>query len=629
MKNRVVRLLLLGLSIGGLGARFASGSERVCAGSAFRGGAGHSAFYCGEPVASLSGVRWRFETEGPVRSSPVVAENVLYFGSADQRLYALDAASGRELWRFAADGGIGSSPAVAGDLVFFESGDRFVHAVEKRTGAERWRFAIGKDLPFDGGFDYHESSPLPDRGGLYVGGGDGGIYALDAASGRLRWRFQTGGRVRSSPSSADGVVYVGSMDGVLYALDETSGKLRWKHATEGASLDLAKWGFDRRSINSSPAVADGVVTFGSRDAHQYALDARTGKLLWRLGHPVAFTPDHAELAWVEGAPAIADGVTYVGSSDGHFVNAVELRSGRELWRHATPGRVLSSPAIAGNLLYVGGDDGAIFALDRGDGHLVWSYSTPEMVYSSPVVAGGVVYAGSDDGALYALAEAKSGGPFLPWKSVYFDDKLSGWIHGGKAVADGLQAAGYQLLDAATLPGFLAARSADRVASVVVFASDQAPAAVTAGGEGKPSPIDAFLRSGGRIVWIGIYPFSLKFDEATGKPSGVDPSLTKKILGVGPEAMSPGSIEEVASLATAEGREWGLPPTGIASMPVDPRDVTIVLARDSQGLANAWVKALGRGQFVRLWGRQRPLRDLEWLRRIAEHGLAPGQAEGAR
>jgi outer membrane protein assembly factor BamB len=588
--------------------------------ASFRAGGDHAGVYSSSPIRRIAGARWRFQTRGPVRSSPAVAGGVVFVGSGDHHLYALEEGTGKEIWRFETGGPVDSSPAVSGDTVYFEGGDAQVYAVNRRDGRERWRFSLGKDLPFTWGYDYHHSSPVVEGERLFIGGGDGYLYALSTSTGKLRWRFSAGGRIRSSPAAAGGVVYCASMEGVFYALDADSGKLRWKYETEGATIDLSKWGFDRRSIYSSPSIARGIVTFGSRDAHQYALDARTGRLLWRFGHPVAFTPDHAELAWVEGSPAIADGISYVGSSDGHFVNAIDLKSGREIWRHATPGRVLSSPAVAGEFVYVGGENGEFFALDRKDGHLAWSYPTPEMVYSSPSLADEFVFFGCDDGAVYALSDRQEGSRFLPWRTVYWDEKLSGWFKGGAVLNGYLKSEGYASLDAAALPQFLRDRIEDGVASVVVFASDQPPSALTEAAAGETPLIRRYLEAGGRVVWAGVAPFSLKFDESTGKKTGIDPALTRKVLGVGRESMTPADVDEVGALATAKGQEWGLPPAGIASMPVDPKDVTTVLASDDNGQANAWIKEFGGGRFIRIWGRQRPLANLESVRKIAEHEL---------
>jgi hypothetical protein len=54
-------------------------------------------------------------------------------------------------------------------------------------------------------------------------------------------------------------------------------------------------------------VANGVVYFGSLNYKMYALDAKTGTLLW------SYATDY----WIVTSPAVADGMVYVGSNDGH------------------------------------------------------------------------------------------------------------------------------------------------------------------------------------------------------------------------------------------------------------------------------------------------------------------------
>ncbi|HEV2108846.1 MAG TPA: PQQ-binding-like beta-propeller repeat protein, partial [Thermomicrobiales bacterium] len=83
---------------------------------------------------------WRFQTGDAVRSSPVMADGVIYVGSNDGSLYALDAETGEERWRFTTDGPISGSAAVAEGAVYLASGDGYAYAVDAETGEERWRF---------------------------------------------------------------------------------------------------------------------------------------------------------------------------------------------------------------------------------------------------------------------------------------------------------------------------------------------------------------------------------------------------------------------------------------------------------------------------------------------------------
>ena len=73
--------------------------------------------------------------------------------------------------------------------------------------------------------------------------------------------------VNSSPAVANGVVYVGSDDNNVYALNASTGALLWSYTTGS-------------TVVSSPAVANGVVYVGSSDDNVYALNASTGALLW-------------------------------------------------------------------------------------------------------------------------------------------------------------------------------------------------------------------------------------------------------------------------------------------------------------------------------------------------------------
>ena len=82
---------------------------------------------------------------------------------------------------------------------------------------------------------------------------DTGISLSNVASTGLYWSATTGGAVDSSPAVANGVVYVGSDDAKVYALNATTGATLWTVTT--GSL-----------VPSSPAVANGVVYVGSWDA---------------------------------------------------------------------------------------------------------------------------------------------------------------------------------------------------------------------------------------------------------------------------------------------------------------------------------------------------------------------------
>ena len=560
----------------------------------FRGGpAHHGVYHGGGPT--LLGLAWRASTDGDVVSSPAIAAGEVFIGSGDGGLYAFDLATGARRWRYDAASAVSSSPAVGGGLVYAEARDGSIFAVDAATGVRRWRVTTGKELPLPWGHesgDHFLSSPAYVDGMIVVGAGDGGIYALDAATGRKKWRAQTEGRVRASPAIANGRVYAGSYDGRVYCYDLTSGALRWRYETEGVTLKSGSYGFDRRSIQSSPAVEDGVVYVGARDGFLYALGADDGKLRWRVDH---------KISWIITSPAVSEHVVYDGSSDAHFAQALDS-SGAERWRFGADVPVWSSPAVADDLVYFGDAAGRVHAVDRATGKERWMFRTGATVFSSPVVAGDLVVVGSTDGGVYALRTGN--GPPIK-RAVFFDSAYlkAATVRQPDLTARYLANRGYQSVDAVALERFLTDRIADRAPSVVVFAIDQPPPSIVSAPLSE-SLLRRYLDAGGKVVWTGKPPLIFPIDLATGGApplSSMNWSAPNELLGVPHDA----AIFDMRGVrATATGSRLGLPPRWRDSWSVAPAGVTTVLGLDEWGLAAAWIKRYGAkagSGFVRVPG----------------------------
>ena len=165
-----------------------------------------------------------------------------------------------------------------------------------------------------------------------------GVYNTD-----IKWLFKSGGQIRSRPRVSGGTVYVGS-DGDLgtpglYAISIETGEELWVFPTENG-------------VQSSPALADELLYFGSRDKKFYALDERTGEEVWRFE-----TGD-----WVDADPVVAGTTVIFGSRDDN-VYALDIKTGAEIWRFSAGNEIVSSPAVAGELVYVGSNDANLYALD--------------------------------------------------------------------------------------------------------------------------------------------------------------------------------------------------------------------------------------------------------------------------
>lgn len=408
----------------------------------FRGGPAHLGTSDAAPREAPR-VKWRFPTGDRVISSPVWSDGVVYFGSDDGHVYAVTAATGRQLWMTRTNGPVSSTPAVSGGIVYATSYDGRLYALDARTGERRFTFRTQGERRFEAKglhgfqparqtffdpFDVYLSSPAVADGVVYFGSGDGRVYAVDAASGQERWHAQTGDVVHASPAVAGGVVHVGSWDGDLYALDAATGRERWRFQGGRDELIHNQVGFQ-----SSAAVADGVVYVGCRDSKLYALDAATGKERWRYDN---------EGSWVVGSPAVANGRVYFATSDSRKFHVLDAATGKALASQTAGSYMFSSPTLAGDVVVTGVVNGTLEARDATSGALLWSYeiaaskgpagrvlnpdrtfdgpllyssswgvdpiagfvrqSAVGSILSTPLVAGGLVLFGSTDGALYAL-----------------------------------------------------------------------------------------------------------------------------------------------------------------------------------------------------------------------------------
>jgi outer membrane protein assembly factor BamB len=301
--------------------------------------------------------------------SPAVANGVVYFGSYDGNVYALDASTGAKLWSYGPIGGGGpsSSPAVANGVVYIGSFSGNVDALDASTGALLWSFPTE---------DMMSSSPTVVNGVVYIGSYDGNLYALNDSTGAKLWSFGTSGTVYGAAAVVNGVVYFIADEATadVYALNASTGAKLWSYTT-GDSMAF------------SPAVANGVVyldtiNFTTVSGALYALNASTGAKLWSYVTGPAYE-----------APAVANGIVYVTGGEDFNVYALNASTGAKLWSYPSQYGG-ASPAVANGVVYVGLTYGSMYALNASTGAELWSYIQSNVSFSAPVVVNGTLYVGA-------------------------------------------------------------------------------------------------------------------------------------------------------------------------------------------------------------------------------------------
>ena len=205
--------------------------------------------------ANTDKIKWSFNANAAINSSPILVGNQLVF-AAGGNLFSLNATNGSTDWTYTG-GTFLSSPAISGDNIFIGSDDNNLHVVSLKTGTLKWQFLTG---------GFVQSSPISIGGNVIFGSNDEYLYCVDTAAKKERWKFKTDDRIISSPLMYGQNVYFGSYDYYFYALNIIDGSLKWRYKTQ-------------KLIKSSPISYQGAIFFGSYDKMMYAMDT-SGFLLW-------------------------------------------------------------------------------------------------------------------------------------------------------------------------------------------------------------------------------------------------------------------------------------------------------------------------------------------------------------
>ncbi len=208
-----------------------------------------------------------------------------------------------------------------------------------------------------------------DVNAIYAPNADNNLYAVDF-SGKLLWTFATGGPLWAAPVSDPGCscVFIPSMDHHIYSVDAASGQQNWKSEDLGGS------------VVGTPAYADGALYVGTFASEMVAVDAASGKILWR-------TPT---TGWVWGGPRYQDGKLYFGDLTGN-IYALDAASGTVDWKTQPDGPISDAPLLTSDGLYFSTQSGSLVAVDLA-GAIRWTQPVGGKLHTSPASAGDLILA---------------------------------------------------------------------------------------------------------------------------------------------------------------------------------------------------------------------------------------------
>jgi outer membrane protein assembly factor BamB len=320
-------------------------------------------------------VLWKFSTKDSIEGAPAIAGGIVYVGSFDEYLYALDLADGKEKWKYKA-GPIKASPAVRGGLVYVGNADGMFHCVDAAKGEKRWTFEAEGEITSGANF----------AGDLILFGcHDETLYCL-TTDGKEKWKFKTQGPVYGSPTLAGGKTFVAGCDSKLHVLDVATGK-------EERSVDLGG------QTGATGAVIGDHFYIGTMTNQFDAIDWKKGSVVW------SFQSDERPQAFYSSA-AVTEQFVLTGSRD-RRLHALDRKTGKEAWSFATQGKVDGSPVVASKRVYVPSLDGNLYVLALADGKQLDKIPLDGPILGSPAIAGGRLVIGSTKGTVYCFGAKRA------------------------------------------------------------------------------------------------------------------------------------------------------------------------------------------------------------------------------
>lgn len=174
-------------------------------------------------------------------------------------------------------------------------------------------------------------------------------------NGHKAWKITiAGNRPLATVAYEDGLIFLGGGYGSyeFYALDAETGKIIWRFKTGDDGPTAA-------------VVKNGYVIFNTESCIIYVLKAKTGEKVWEkwLGDPLMSQPAVDEENVF---------MAYPGNDGSHYLACMKLKTCKDIWNAKIAGDLISAPVIYRGSVYITCFDGTVYRYDKTNGKLIWS-----------------------------------------------------------------------------------------------------------------------------------------------------------------------------------------------------------------------------------------------------------------
>ena len=306
-----------------------------------------------------------------ITTGAAVSGNLVMFGDAGGKLYALDTSTGSYRWSVTTEGASAVGiPAVDGNSAVFALLDGHIVCVRISDGETLWTYEPEYDESKTEGL---ADGPIIAEEKVFASFSGGELRALDLKNGRLIWRYTAEQGLRTAPAYANGLVLLGEYNGLFSMINAKSGK-RLNGGGAGGAVN-------------TPAVNAGNVYYSAWDGSVHAVKIKDVIPLWdaQVGEPITT------------APVIADGLIVVCTAMGKII-ALDEKNGSILWRYDSEGGDSGvRPSIRNGRVLAGTGSDKLIVLNANTGKLLNSTDNAHPLST----AGSTKLYYTSDGGLYA------------------------------------------------------------------------------------------------------------------------------------------------------------------------------------------------------------------------------------
>lgn len=232
----------------------------------------------------------------------------------------------------------------------------------------------------------------------------GDITSLNTSDGTQLWQTNVESPIRIGATTHDGKAYALTVSNELIALDIATGKILWRH--QGINEFSAILG------GANPTISGSTVICAYSSGEYYALNAKTGEILWSDTLIAALRSDTvSSITHIVANPVVDNDAVFVISHGGKMVST-DIKTGNRNWQQNIGS--IHTPLSVGGFLFVVSDLNELICIDKKTGKSKYSVSlqaykttdnTAKLNFSAPLlVAGKILITTSDGELLYISAQ---------------------------------------------------------------------------------------------------------------------------------------------------------------------------------------------------------------------------------